>query len=57
MGIAANDTDLAKSAFLQATLPFKVKKSNVRFSLMADIDLLVSPLGAKSGHFPDTLSA
>lgn len=36
MGLAAYYTDRVRSASLQATLPCKVTKSNVRSSLKAD---------------------
>lgn len=37
MGLTTYYTELARSAFLQATLPRKVTKSNVRNSLIADL--------------------
>lgn len=36
MGLTTYYTDRGRSAFLQATLPLKVVKSNVRNSLLAD---------------------
>ena len=38
MGLTTYYTELARSAFLQATLPRKVTKSNVRNSLIADCE-------------------